>query len=352
MHHVWNEAGGAAIQVKVAVGEADAKAERGLGDYLDDLHGAIAKFGVQVNRSMGPNLVHAHGAGAVKASVAEARKLKVPFVLSLHSTEHERAGLLAREPDPAVWEQELLGVKAADLVIVPHGEMRSHLLRECGLPEERIVLLPDLFESAVPQAFDPGKVKQHYHLNPSHPLVLFSGEISHAAGADLLAGAVEHVAGGNHEVQFVFVGEGPLRGELEGRLHHAGLGGRVRFTGDLWHGAFNDLLAACDFVVIPARTWQDETLAHAALEAGKPVVATHQSRIHCINHGENGFMVYDNSGSIIWGLQEMLSNPFQCGPGGIMRRPSHDDRTHESVAAELAVLYRGVLQDAKEVSRG
>ena len=37
-----------------------------------------------------------------------------------------------------------------------------------------------------PAAFDPGEVKKRYHLHPGHSMALFSGEISHAAGADLL----------------------------------------------------------------------------------------------------------------------------------------------------------------------
>ena len=352
VHHAWNDSGGATVHVKAHASEADPDIEERLLAYLQEQYVALEKFGISVGQSRKADLIHAHGAGALRKALEESKRRRLPLVLSLHSTEHARAALQSREPDLAVWKQEVAGAEAADLVIVPHGEMRDHLLAECELASERVVLLPDLFDTGVSRAFDPGEIKQHYHLHPNHPLVLFSGEISHAAGADLLAGAIEHVAGSHRDVQFMFVGEGPLKGELEGRLHHAGLGGRVRFAGDLWPAAFHDVLAAADFVVIPARTWQDEALAREALEAGKPVIATHQSRIHCIHHGENGFMVYDNPGSIIWGLQEMLANPFQCGPGGIIRRPRHDDCSLESVAAELATLYRGVLALAKEVKHG
>jgi glycosyltransferase involved in cell wall biosynthesis len=342
-HLLWQESGGRDLNIKLETFEAEPDQEARLNEYLGAVHGLLRKFGIRVEPERPFDLVHRHG---VFSSAKRARNSK-PAILSLHDMERDRAEMQARAPDPAVLELESQAVKTADLIIVPYGDMRERLLAEFAALEDRIVILPDLFEGAVAQAFDPGEIKKRYHLNPAQPMVLFSGEVSHAAGADLLAGAIEHVAGGHPEAQFIFVGEGPLKGELEGRFHHLGLGGRVRFTGDLRHGSFHEVLAASDFVIIPARTWQDEALAHAALEAGKPVIATHQSRIHCIQHGENGFMVYDNPGSIIWGLQEMLTNPFRSGPGGIVRRPAQDQQTHESIAAELAILYRSVLQKAK-----
>jgi glycosyltransferase involved in cell wall biosynthesis len=348
-HQLWRQTGGSEYRVDVDIFETEAEQEARLRAYLDSIHAPLGKFGIRIAKNGSADLIHQHGVSS-QGKVAR-KKGSVPQILSLRTTERQRAEMNGREPDAVILEQEHAAMEASDLVIVPYDEMREHFMAEFGLSEDRVAILPDLFESAVPQRFDPGEVKKSYHLNPARPLVLFASEISHAAGADLLAGAIEHVGGGNHEVQFVFVGEGPLKGELEGRFHHNKMGERVRFTGDLWHGAFQELLAACEFVIIPARTWQDEALAHAALEAGKPVIATHQSRIHCIQHGENGFMVYDNPGSIIWGLQEMLTNPFQSGPGGIIRRPTYDQQTHESLAAELSVLYRRVLA-GREVNRG
>ena len=149
-------------------------------------------------------------------------------------------------------------------------------------------------------------VKRSLDLDPSAPLVLFAGAVSYEAGADILADAIVTVCGGDASAQFVFAGEGALRGELQDRMVCAGVGNRCRFIGDVPSGRFEQLLKACDFVVIPARVEQGEELAGLALSFGRPALVTHQSGIRCIVHGENGLITYDNPGSFVWGIREML----------------------------------------------
>jgi glycosyltransferase involved in cell wall biosynthesis len=130
--------------------------------------------------------------------------------------------------------------------------------------------------------------------------------VSYEAGADILADAIVTVCGSDTSAQFVFAGDGALRGELQDRIMHAGLGNRFRLIGDVPSGRFEQLLKACDFVVIPSRVQQGEELAQLALSFGKPALVTHQSGIRCIVHGENGLITYDNPGSFVWGIREML----------------------------------------------
>jgi hypothetical protein len=47
-------------------------------------------------------------------------------------------------------------------------------------------------------------------------------------------------------------------------------------------------------------------LARQALAFGKPVLLTHQSRIECVEHGKTGLITYDNPGSFVWGIREIL----------------------------------------------
>lgn len=152
----------------------------------------------------------------------------------------------------------------------------------------------------------PEAVKCGMALNPTAPLGLFAGEVSYEAGADILADAIVTVCGSHTSAQFVFAGEGALRTELQDRLVHAGFGNRCRLIGDVPSDRFQQLLKACDFVVIPSRAEQGEELARLALSYGKPALVTHQSGIRCIVHGENGLITYDNPGSFVWGIREML----------------------------------------------
>ena len=144
-------------------------------------------------------------------------------------------------------------------------------------------------------------------LDPFAPVVLFAGNLSYEAGADILLDAIVTVCAGNHEAQFLFAGDGALKGDLQGWASRAGLDRRCRFLGHVPADSFDRVLKACDFVVIPARVRQDEALARAAIDAGKPVVTTHQAAIPLIVHGQNGLITYDNPGSLVWAIGALLS---------------------------------------------
>lgn len=291
------------------------------------------------------DLVHCHDWHTIPTGLLSVRTLGLPLVLTLHSTEHARSR--GGEIDEICrWEQE--GVRVASLVIVPHSSTRQQVVTLYGTSPEKVAIIPDVFEAPGGALPDPVREKADWNLDPSAPLVLFAGEISHAGGADLLVEALMVVCKDDLRLQFVFIGEGPLRNELDGRIHAAGLAHRVRFGGRLPADAFERILIGCDFVVIPARTWQDEGLAQLAMSFGKPVLTTHQSHIRCVAHGQNGLVTYDNTGSIVWGIRELLGNPLH---GNLLRLLSRQRASHpqsvESVAAEHYLAFERALADAR-----
>jgi glycosyltransferase involved in cell wall biosynthesis len=152
------------------------------------------------------------------------------------------------------------------------------------------------------------EAKRGLDLEPSSPVVLFAGNLAYDAGADILLDAIVTVCcSGDREALFLFAGEGAMRCELQGRASRAGLERRCRFLGDVPASDFNRVLRACDFVVIPGRVPQGEDLARMAVANGKPVLTTHQAATGgVIVHGRNGLITYDNPGSLVWGIRELL----------------------------------------------
>ncbi len=291
------------------------------------------------------DLLHGHDWPAIPACIAAARALDVPFVLSLHSTEQERShGGEMRGIGVLAERCERDGVLAARLVIVPRSSIRQQLVATHGAGEEKILVIPDVFEDSDTQLPDPGDIKESWGLIADRPLALFAGEISHAAGADLLVDAILAVARIHREMQFLFAGAGPLKTELEMRTANAGLGDRCRFVGDVPSDAFDPLLTACDFVVIPARAWQDEGLARRANAFGKPVLITRGARVAGIDHGQNGLVVANTLSALAAGLEEMITNPMH---GSILRwlgkQKAHHTVSAESIAAEHYLAYETLL---------
>lgn len=296
------------------------------------------------------HLVHCHDWYSSLAGIATARALKVPMILSLHSTEYERLqGNEMSGLSSGICRIEEEAVHFADLVIVPHSSTRQQAINLYGAVPEKTVIVPDILREkshAMPRT---SEVKSRFGLNPDAPTILFSGEISHACGADILVDALGTVCRNHRTAQFVFAGDGPLKRELQYRVQQMGVAHRCRFLGDVTRETFEALLIASDFVVIPARTWQDEGLAQMALLSGRPVLTTRQAGLNCVLHGQNGLVTFDNPGSIVWGIQELLSNPLQ----GNMLRLVAAKRTNElpsveNVAAQQYTYYGMIVKTSQE----
>jgi len=259
------------------------------------------------------DLIHCHDWCPSQAALAASGRLKIPLVLSLHSTEYDRKGTAGMDDVSDLicsWERK--AVHGAALVIVPHESARAQVIDMYGGSPEKVVIIPDVLnEEPRDVSEEPSAIQYRLNLPPDVPVVLFAGEMSHAAGADLLVDALPTVCRNHGTAHFVFAGDGPLKGELEERARRAGISGRCRFIGHVSHRDFMHVLLSSDFVVIPARTWQDEALARMAIEHGRPVLTTHQAGINCVVHGETGLVTFDNPGSIVWGIQEMLFNPLR-----------------------------------------
>jgi glycosyltransferase involved in cell wall biosynthesis len=318
---------------------------------VDELSAGVAADVGYAQRQKPIDIIHCHDWYSSAVGLAVKKEFGTPMVLTLHSTEHERLqGNEMNSLSLSICEREKGAVAGADLVIVPHSSTRQQVITLYEAPPEKVVIVPDVLDEESPAPpRNAADVKGWLGLNKEAPTALFAGEISHAAGADLLVDALPTVCRNHRSVQFIFAGDGPLKGELERRVLHAGIGRRCRFLGDVSKETFDAILGASDFVVIPARTWQDEGLAQAAIASGRPVLTTRQAGIHCIVHGENGLVTFDNPGSIVWGIQEMLHNPLQ----GSMLRFTARKRAGETRSVEIAAVqhymyYEMLLKKIKE----
>jgi glycosyltransferase involved in cell wall biosynthesis len=275
------------------------------------------------------------------------RKNNLPLIAVIHSLEAERRGEKSSAVSEKIEGIERALINQACSVLVAGESIREIVIRNYGKPEESVFIVPDTLSAAADQGFSSDYVRCRYGLSDKDPLVLFSGEISWDSGADILVDAAVQVSGEHSQAQYVFAGEGPMKGELEHRAWVCGVGERCRFLGDVPADIFEQLLNACDFVVIPGRAPLNAGFAAAALRAGKPIIATHQARLHDVRHDVNGLLIYDNVGSVVWGVKQMLSSPLR-----VLRSWVSDGstllRTTECIAAMYISRWAGAVLSTKE----
>ena len=116
-------------------------------------------------------------------------------------------------------------------------------------------------------------------------------------------------------VQFVLVGDGPLRANLEAIANEAGLGNRVLFLGD--RRDIPAVLASLDITVLPSKS---ESLSNVILEsmaAGVAVVAADVGgNTELLTDGETGFLTTDDDGALARAVETLLLNDelrINCG---------------------------------------
>jgi glycosyltransferase involved in cell wall biosynthesis len=163
---------------------------------------------------------------------------------------------------------ERFAYRHADLIAVPTPGL-ERVLGERGYPPERIVV--------VPHGVDPARFPLDGEPEPTPGRVVYSGTIGmgHAVGTLIEAARRLEEDGGGYE--FLIVGDGAERAELEQRAQSLGLRS-VTFAGRLPRSELPALLATADVAVATQRDLPllADALSTKVLEymaAGRPVVA-------------------------------------------------------------------------------
>jgi glycosyltransferase involved in cell wall biosynthesis len=269
-----------------------------------------------------PDVVFGHflfPAGA--AAVAAARAARVPLVLMAHGQD-------VRNAIDAGWVRRATRavVRRADTVIFNSAYLRDQLpfpaasseIIDCGV---------DL------AAFTAGPRVEREGLEP--PVFLFAGSLIERKNVVRLRDAFAQVGRGT----LVIVGDGPLRGELEGRDRIV-LAGRVPF------GEVPGWMASADVVCLPSEVEPFGQVLLEALACGRSVVATKVGGPPEFVVDEAGALVdpFDVD-SIRAGLERVAVMPVP-NPAARAAAERHDARRQ---AERMAAVLRGAVERRRGV---
>ncbi|HVU50533.1 MAG TPA: N-acetyl-alpha-D-glucosaminyl L-malate synthase BshA [Polyangia bacterium] len=278
--HVFSDAPPGRLQGGAVFHRVSAPAYPQLGHDLYTL--ALASSIIDVARTVGLDLVHAHYAlpHAVSAELArQVREAEAPgraplVVTTLHGTDTTLVGI-----DPTFRPLTRFAVASSDAVTVPSAWLAEATRRNLELPAGfPIDVVPNFVDTArfapAPAAAPPFLV----HVSNFRPLKRVGDVVR--IFARVRAGRA---------VRLRLIGDGPERAAVEALARELGVAGDVELVGE--REDLPALLAGAAAFLLPSETESFGLAALEALAAGVPVVASRVGGLpEVVRDGEDGFL--------------------------------------------------------------
>lgn len=295
----WAVATGHDVTIVTATGDREIRrdgfislpviTEFGLPAYPDyALHFPSCLSVLELARTEAYDLIHVVTPGPVGISaLLAARLLGIPLLGSYHTQLPEYARILTGNEslERVLWEFMRYFYSKCERILVPSQLQLDDLARR-GFAAERLGLLPAGVDT---RQFNPARRSDAFREAASakgKTLFLYVGRISREKDLDILADAYRRVLAADPKVRLAFVGDGPMRAELE-----AGLGASAHFTGVLRGEELAAAFASADVFVFPSAT---DTLGCVVLEAmasGLPTIVTDGGGAReSVREGETGLV--------------------------------------------------------------
>lgn len=312
--------------------------------FVKRLSRRIAKAGVDI--------VHTHSFdGNFYGSRAARSAGRIQVVNTVHTFEIDAMIDMykSRLIRSVVCRQNLRLLRAASRLIAVCAPIKENLV-DRGIDEAKIKVVPNGLDPAdypIPSSASESARKE-LGLPDDRPVVGTIGRISRVKNMDVFLRAARRVLDRGIRAKFVIIGDGPLRGQIEGLASELKLDDDVIFTG--FQADAHRFLPLMDLFVLCSQT---EGLSYTLLEAMamvRPIVATAVGgNTDIVSDGETGLLVpagdvESTAGSII----RLLTDGHEAERFGLAGREALETRFHAKTMAEKTLdVYKELARNGK-----
>ncbi len=280
-------------------------------------------------------VAHAFDFYANLTLIPAARLARVPVIVG----SHRQVGDLLT---PAQFRAQTAAFRWCD-VVACNSQAAADRLHEAEVPRDKLVIIGNALPPKAFQASLPALPPRPGVLRVGMVARMNAGYKNHAGFLRIAAGIHKHMP----DVEFLLVGDGPLRPALQQQAASLGLGERAIFLGE--RRDIPELLASMNVAVL---TSDSESLSNAILEAmaaSLPVVA--------YNVGGNAELVSDDRGALITPKNEaefanaicrLLSDSnLRADQGARARRFAEEEFSLDRMRCRYEDLYLHLLEKRK-----
>jgi glycogen synthase len=219
------------------------------------------------------DLVHGHDWLVAQAASALADRLGLPYVTTIHATEHGRhQGWVQDPPQSHIHSVERWMSRRADAVVVCSYYMRGHVADIFDIDERRIAVIPNGIDPNELRAVGDLQALREEFAGPREKLVLLVGRLVYEKGFQLALDALPRVIDQVENVRFLVAGSGTHERELKAQAQRLGLSEHGRFLGWIGDDALHSLYRIADLCVVPSIYEPFGLVALEAMASGCPCV--------------------------------------------------------------------------------
>jgi glycosyltransferase involved in cell wall biosynthesis len=265
----------------------------------------------------------------------------------MHSTEIGRRDGIHTSTEKMIHETEAWLTYEAWRVICCSDYMVSHVKWAFGLPDDKLVMVPNGVKTEVYENVEKQDLKScriAYAL-PEEKLVLFVGRLVYEKGAHVLINAIPKILE-KVNAKFVIVGSGYMKEQLSNIVRSMGLEHKVLFTGFVDEETLLKLQKCADVSVVPSLFEPFGIVALEAMAAKSPVVVSDTGGLsEIVDHDLTGVKVYpNNTESLAWGIAKvLLDDRFRSRIRENGYRKVQEKYDWDKIAQQTIRIYEGVL---------
>jgi len=243
------------------------------GKYGPDLLSEIARYALVANVIAQDNqfdVIHAHDWLAYPAGIAAKQASGKPLVIHVHATDFDRSGGTV---NPNVYAIEKRGMDAADKIITVSNLTRKIVIEKYGISPEKVITVYNAVEpyreenkAPIIRGFD-------------EKIVTFLGRITMQKGPEYFVEAASRVLQRMDNVRFVMAGSGDTMNKMIRRAAQLKIANKFHFTGFLKGDDVYRMLKMSDIYIMPSVSEPFGISPLEAMQAGVPVIISHQSGV-------------------------------------------------------------------------
>ena len=290
------------------------------------------------------HIVHTHTTKAGMLGRIAARLARIPIVVHTPHGHAFHSYLNSTGSEALKWVERWLARLTRRIICLTEAERQDHLRFRIGRPEQYEIIHSGVdIERFRRVRVTPEAKRRDLGLPTDGPLVGCVARLVPVKGVHYLLEALPAVQAAVPQATGVFVGDGPLRTELERRAAVLGLGGRVAFLG--LRRDVEEIMKLCDVVVLPSLNEGMGRVAVEALATGRPVIGSRVSGIqNVIVDEETGLLVPPaDREALACAIVRCLTNPALSLAMGERAQKAVEAYDIEPMITKIDRLYNRLL---------